>query len=295
VQDTKHSASYTPTTPTWTQRWNTRRIVNLTGYVLLIGYSFIALFPIVLIFMNSFKEQREIFSSPYSLPSPFTVQGYDKVLLRADFGRYFVNSISVTLSVLLLVLLIGGMVAFALSEYKFRGNALLMIYFSLGIMIPIRLGTVSIVRLMKVLELQNRLGSLILVYTAMGLPLTIFILGNFISEIPRDLKDAARVDGASEYRIFFLVVIPLIRPALATVAVFHMVPVWNDLWWPLVLAPGEGVRTVTIGVSAFIGQFKTDYSAMIAALSLGMLPVLALYAIFSRQLIRGLSAGAVKA
>jgi raffinose/stachyose/melibiose transport system permease protein len=197
--------------------------------------------------------------------------------------------------VLLLVLLIGGMVAFALSEYRFRGAGLLMIYFSLGIMIPIRLGTVSIVRLMKVLELQNRLGSLILVYTAMGLPLTIFILGNFISEIPRDLKDAARVDGASEYRIFFLVVVPLIRPALATVAVFHMVPVWNDLWWPLVLAPSEGVRTVTIGVSAFIGQFKTDYSAMIAALSLGMLPVLLLYAIFSRQLIRGLSAGAVKA
>jgi raffinose/stachyose/melibiose transport system permease protein len=292
VQDTKHSTAHTST---WAQRWDARRIVNLSGYALLIGYSFIALFPIVLIFMNSFKEQREIFSSPYSLPQKFTLQGYDKVLLRADFGRYFVNSITVTLSVLFLVLLIGGMVAFALSEYRFRGAGLLMIYFSLGIMIPIRLGTVSIVRLMKVLELQNRLGSLVLVYTAMGLPLTIFILGNFISEIPRDLKDAARVDGASEYRIFFLVVVPLIRPALATVAVFHMVPVWNDLWWPLVLAPGEEVRTVTIGVSAFIGQFKTDYSAMIAALSLGMLPVLLLYAIFSRQLIRGLSAGAVKA
>jgi raffinose/stachyose/melibiose transport system permease protein len=113
-------------------------------------------------------------------------------------------------------------------------------------------------------------------------------------EVPRELKDAARVDGASEYRIFFQLVLPLVRPALATVAVFVMIPMWNDLWWPLLLAPDENVRTITLGVSWFVGQFKTDWSALLASLSLAMMPVLALYAIFSKQLIRGLTEGAVK-
>jgi raffinose/stachyose/melibiose transport system permease protein len=132
------------------------------------------------------------------------------------------------------------------------------------------------------------------VYSAAGLPLAIFILNSFMREVPRELKDAARVDGASEYRIFFQLVLPLVRPALATVAVFVMIPMWNDLWWPLLLAPDENVRTITLGVSWFVGQFKTDWSALLASLSLAMMPVLALYAIFSRQLIRGLTEGAVK-
>ncbi len=270
-------------------------ITNLLGYAILIGYSFIALFPIGLILLNSIKKQKAIFRSPYSLPIPPSIEGYEEVLKRANFVQYFINSVTITVTVLFFVLLIGAMVAYALAEYKFKGNGFLAIYFSLGIMIPIRLGTVSIVRLMKTLEIQESLLSLILVYIAMGLPLTIFILASFIQEIPRDLKDAARVDGASEYRIFFQIIVPLIRPALATVAVFHMMPVWNDLWWPLVLAPNEKTRTITMGVSAFVGQFKTNYSALIAALSLGMMPVLFLYMLFSRQLIRGLSAGAVKA
>lgn len=275
-------------------RFPAERVLNFLGYVVLIGYAFIALFPVGLILLNSVKEQKAIFRSPYSLPNPISFEGYDTVLLRANFPQYFANSLIITLSVLVLVLLLGGMVSYALAEYSFRGNAFLAIYFSLGIMIPIRLGTVSIVRLMKSLELQGQLSSLILVYTAMGMPITVFILTTFIQDIPRDLKDAARVDGASEYRIFFQIILPLIRPALATVAVFHMIPVWNDLWWPLVLAPDESTRTITMGVSAFVGQFKTDYSALIAALSLGMMPILLLYILFSRQLIRGLSAGAVK-
>lgn len=289
-----HTQAHTPSL-TLAERLQPHRILNILGYVLLVGYSFITMFPIALILLNSVKDQKAIFKSPYSLPNPVTFDGYDIVLVRANFAHYLLNSIVVTVTVLILVLLLGVMVAYALAEYQFKGNALLAIYFSLGIMIPIRLGTVSIARLMKALELQGHLSSLILVYTAMGLPMTVFILTNFIGEIPRDLKDAARVDGASEYRILWQIVAPVIRPALATVAVFHMMPVWNDLWWPLVLAPNEETRTITMGVSAFVGQYKTDYSAMIAALSLGMMPVLILYALFSRQLIRGLSAGAVKA
>jgi raffinose/stachyose/melibiose transport system permease protein len=109
-----------------------------------------------------------------------------------------------------------------------------------------------------------------------------------------DLKNAGRIDGLSEYRIFFVLVLPLVRPALATVAVFNMIPIWNDLWFPLILAPGEATKTLTLGSQVFIGQFVTDWNAVLSALSMAMFPVLILYLIFSKQLIRGITSGAVK-
>jgi raffinose/stachyose/melibiose transport system permease protein len=112
-------------------------------------------------------------------------------------------------------------------------------------------------------------------------------------DVPRDLKDAARVDGASEYRIYWLI-LPLVRPALGTVAVFNMIPFWNDLWFPLILAPAERVKTVTLGAQTFLGQFENDWNAILAALTLSMVPIIILYIIFSRQLVRGLTSGAVK-
>ncbi len=111
--------------------------------------------------------------------------------------------------------------------------------------------------------------------------------------VPRDLKDAARIDGASEYRIYTLV-LPLIRPALGTVAVFNMIPIWNDLWFPLILAPAERTKTVILGAQVFLGQYVNDWNAVLASLTLAMVPVVVLYVVFSRQLIRGLTSGAVK-
>jgi raffinose/stachyose/melibiose transport system permease protein len=185
------------------------------------------------------------------------------------------------------------MAAYALSEYEFPGNTLMALYLTLGIMIPIRLGTVSILRLVVALRLVDTLVALILVYTAMGLPLTVFILQQFMRQVPTEMKDAARVDGASEYRIFWLV-LPMVRPAVATVAVFTMIPVWNDLWFPLILAPSEQTKTVTLGAQVFLGQFVSDWNAVLSSLTMAMLPILILYVIFSRQLIRGLTAGSVK-
>jgi raffinose/stachyose/melibiose transport system permease protein len=245
--------------------------------------------------MNSFKSRKAIFSDPLLPPSAdtFSLIGYETVIQRANFDQYFLNSVIVTVASIFLILLAGSMAAFALSEYRFKGNAFLGLYLAVGIMIPIRLGTIGILRLVSAMGLVNNLLSLILVYTAMGLPLTIFVLSQFMSQVPRELKEAARVDGASEYRIFGLV-LPLVRPAVATVAVFVMIPVWNDLWFPLILAPGESTKTVTLGAQQFLGQFVSDWNAVLASLTLAMIPILILYLIFSRQLIRGITAGAVK-
>ena len=269
---------------------------SIAAHAVLITYTLIALFPVFVILINSFKSRKAIFAEPLALPTreTFDLIGYTTVLKQGDFFGYFQNSMIVTVVSLFFVLLFGAMAAFALSEYRFRGNLLTGLYLALGIMIPIRLGTVAILELMVASGLVNTLMALILVYTAQGLPLAVFILSEFMKQVSDDLKNAGRIDGLSEYTIFFRLVLPLVRPAMATVAVFTMIPIWNDLWFPLILAPAESVKTITLGSQVFIGQFVTNWNAVLAALSLAILPVLVLYLIFSRQLIRGITAGAVK-
>ncbi|CAN7291938.1 carbohydrate ABC transporter permease [Pararhizobium sp. LjRoot255] len=265
-------------------------------HLALAGYTAIALFPVLLTIVNSFKDRNAIFRTPLSPPTAntFSLVGYETVLKQGDFVGYFQNSLIVTVVSIFFVLLFGAMAAFALSEYRFRGNTMMGLYLAIGIMIPIRLGTVAILQGMVAAGLVNTLTALILVYTAQGLPLAIFILSEFMRTVSDDLKNAGRIDGLSEYAIFFRLVLPLIKPAMATVAVFTMIPIWNDLWFPLILAPGEATKTVTLGSQVFIGQFVTNWNAVLAALSLAIFPVLILYVIFSRQLIRGITAGAVK-
>ena len=273
-----------------------QRARSLAVHALLIAYSALALGPILLVVMNSFKSRNAIFGSPLSPPdsSTFSLIGYAKVFRASHIFVYFENSLIVTIVSMGLVLLFGAMAAWALSEYRFRGSTALALFLSIGIMVPIRLGSVAILNMMRTLGLNDTLTALILVYIAQGLPMAIFILSEFIQQIPMDLRDAARCDGVPETRIFFEVIAPLLRPAIATVAVFTIVPIWNDLWFPLILTSSDSTHTITLGVQQFLGQYITDWNSVLAALSMAILPVVAIYIIFSRQLIAGLTSGAVK-
>jgi raffinose/stachyose/melibiose transport system permease protein len=269
---------------------------TLAVHAVLAGYTVLALAPIILVIMNSMKARKAIFLAPLTPPTPtsFDLIGYARVFSDGAIGTYYVNSIIVTLGTIVITLLFGGMAGWALSEYKFRFNKLIGIYLAIGIMVPIRLGSVAIVSMISGLNLINTLTALICVYVAQNLPLAVFILGEFMNQIPKDLREAARCDGLSEYNIFFHIILPLLRPAMATVAVFTMIPVWNDLWFPLILAPSRGKQTITLGVQQFLGQYITDWNAVLAALSTAIIPVLIFYILFSKQLIRGLTSGAVK-
>ncbi len=272
------------------------RVSVLGVHAVLLAYTLLATLPILLVVMNSFKNRNAIFGSPLSPPNAqtFSLIGYAKVLGNAHVFTYFANSMIVTLGSMFLILLFGAMAAWALTEYKFRGSTILALYMAIGIMVPIRLGSVAILTMMRQAGLNDTLAALVLVYVAQGLPMSIFILSEFIEQIPKDLRDAARCDGVPETRIFFEVIAPLLRPAIATVAVFTIVPIWNDLWFPLILTSSESTHTITLGVQQFLGQYITDWNSVLSALSLAILPVVVIYVIFSRQLISGLTAGAVK-
>jgi raffinose/stachyose/melibiose transport system permease protein len=271
----------------------TRRIAV---HAILGTHTLVAILPVLLVIMNSFKDRTSIFAQPMAPPGPgsFDLIGYETVLRQGDFLNYFFNSGTVTVGSIFFILLFGAMAAFALTEYRFRGNVFLGLFLALGVMVPIRLGTVGILEIMARSGMVNTLTALILVYTAQGLPLAVFILSEFMRTVSDDLKNAGRIDGLSEYVVFFRLVLPLVRPAMATVAIFSMIPIWNDLWFPLILAPSEATKTITLGTQVFIGQFVTNWNAVLAALTLSITPVLILYVLFSRQLIRGITAGAVK-
>jgi len=273
-----------------------QRARSISVHLVLIAYSLLAVGPILLVVMNSFKVRSAIFGSPLALPdaTTFSLVGYEKVFRSSHILTYYSNSLIVTLVSMGLVLLFGAMAAWALTEYRFRGSTALALFLSIGIMVPIRLGSVAILNMMRSAGLNDTLTALILVYVAQGLPMSIFILSEFIQQIPKDLRDAARCDGVPETRIFFEVVAPLLRPAIATVAVFTIVPIWNDLWFPLILTSSDSTHTVTLGVQQFLGQYITDWNSVLAALSMAILPVVVIYVILSRQLISGLTSGAVK-
>lgn len=279
----------------WAEMQNIRPFKTIGVHLALLLYSALALLPVLLIILNSFKDRLSIFSKPYAWPTAetFTLDGYKTLSATARFDLFFLNSFLVTACSLGLILLCGSMAAFALSEYKFRLNGLTGLYLAVGIMVPIRLGTVGILRIMVDLHLVNTLWSLILVYTAQGLPLAVFILSAFMRQLPKDLTDAARIDGANEYHIYLLI-LPLVRPAIGSVLAISMIPIWNDLWFPLILSPGEATKTLVLGAQAFLGEFVNDYNAVLAALTLAILPPVILYLIFARQLVRGITAGAVK-
>lgn len=267
---------------------------KLATYGILIAWSLVVLFPIYTMLINSVKPKREIFRNPFAPPWPVTFEGYQAVWSDSRFDLYFRNSLLVTIAALVLVVLLGSLAAYALAMWRSRWSTALYIFFIAGLMIPIRLGTINIFQVIQSLGLTDKVVSLIPVYAAMGLPIAVFVLTAFIRSLPGELIDAARVDGAGELRIYRTVILPLIRPALATVVIFNLIPIWNDLWFPLIFLRSEEQRTVILGVSLLFGQYQTNWTRVLAALSMSAVPILLLYLLMSKQFIKGLTAGAVK-
>lgn len=263
-------------------------------YIFLIIFAVIIFYPIFLMFLTSLKENREIFMNPYGLPETITLGGYIKLFRISNYGTYFRNSIIVTVGSIFIILVVTSFVSYVLAGYKFFGNRFIYFYFIAGLMIPIRLGTIGILQTMIRIKLFDNIMSLIIVYVAMGIPFGVFILTNFIRFIPEELSNAARIDGCSEPKIFYKIIIPLLRPAMAIVAIINFIPIWNDFWFPLILIRSDNMKTIPLATALLFGQFETDFGLIFSALSMASLPLVIFYLILSRQFEKGLTAGAFK-
>jgi raffinose/stachyose/melibiose transport system permease protein len=244
--------------------------------------------------INSFKDRLSIYQNPFGLPEKWNYINYGSVLGDGDFLIYFRNSFVVVILSLALLLAAGSLAAYALANWRGKLPRLLYFFFIAGMMLPIKIASIRILELVRFLGLLNTIWSVIPVYTAMGIPIAVFILTEFIRQIPYELTEAGIIDGAGRFGVFARIIAPLLRPALATTAIYNLVPFWNDLWFPLIFITDDRAKTLLLGVTRLFGQYQTDWSKVLAVLTLSAIPVIFLYLMMSKQFIKGLTAGAVK-
>jgi len=261
------------------------------GWILLFAWAAAVMVPLYILIVSCFKSTGAIYANSLGLPSSWTFDNFVQAWERGRFSLYLLNSLLVTGSAVVLTILAAAMAAYPLSRYRLWWGLPLLGFFLAGIMIPVRLGSVELFNLMKSLSLLDSRPGLVLVYAAIRIPFAVFIFANFMRAVPQDLEHAARIDGAREWRILFQIILPQIRPAVGVVAIFTAIAVWNDFFFPLIFIFDDDLKTVPLGVTTFIGQYRTDWGLLFAALTISMAPFLLLYPFVARRLREGVGAG----
>jgi raffinose/stachyose/melibiose transport system permease protein len=254
----------------------------------------IMLYPILVMVISGFKTNYEIYNRPFSLPNSFNLDNFIVIWTETDVPAYFLNSVIVTTLSVAFLLVMGTMAAYALARYNFKGNIMLYLFFLSGLMLPLRLAIIPLFIQLKALGLIDTLFGLIAIYTAMGLPSTVFILTGFLKTLPSELEDSARIDGASEARILVQIMLPLIMSALVIAGIYNAVPIWNDFFFPLIFIHDPQWKTLAQGLTMFFGEYSINYGVLYAGLTLAALPIVVIFIIQSKQFIAGMTAGAIK-
>ncbi len=271
----------------------TSRIVKNFFSVLLLLYSLIAVALILITVLSSFKTKSDLVNNTLGFPQSFTLDNYEQVLLEDKFWLYFINSTVLAVGGVALLLLISSMAGYGLSKFRFKGRSGLRTYFLMGLMFPIQLGILPLFVMLRAMDLINNLLGLILLYAA-NMSFAVFVLSNFLRTVPDALIECARIDGASEFRIYWKIVLPMSRPVLSTVGLISFVTMWNDFYMPLVFLTKENVRTLTLGVYRYMNNFLENWHLVFAAVTVALVPVIVVFFLFSNQIIAGLTGGAVK-
>ncbi|WP_248927281.1 carbohydrate ABC transporter permease [Paenibacillus hamazuiensis] len=250
--------------------------------------------PILWMIVSSFKSEEEFSVNPVGWPKLWDFSNYPKAWKVAHLGTYFWNSLLVTAAAIVLTVLLGALCSYFIARFEFRWSKWVYGLFIVGMTIPIHATLVPIFSLMKKLGLLNTQLSLVLPYTAFHLSITIFILVGFMKSFPKDIEESAIIDGGGAYRIFWSIVLPMTRPALATVVIINFIYNWNEFLFALVLISKNGLKTLPLGLANFAGTETKFQTMQMAALTMALAPVLIFYMLLEKQLVQGMTAGAVK-
>lgn len=269
-----------------------QRAKNLFS-VLLAVYCCIIIFLVSITVLSSFKTKSDLVYNTIGFPKQFTLESYKILILRENFLRWYLNSILLTVLSIAAIVLIASSTAYGLSRYTFKGSGLLQNLFLLGLMFPIQLGILPIFIMLRQLHLVNNLAGLILLYAA-NLSLPVFIFSMFFKTLPYALADAARIDGAGEFTIFWRIMLPLSKPVIATICLLSTITIWNDFYLPLVFLTKSSMKTVTLGVYKYMTDFLANWHLVFAAATLSLIPIMLLFTLFSSQIVSGITRGSLK-
>ena len=274
------------------------RLAKHLGRVLynaiLVGFSATCIFPIIWILYSSLKTKDEFMLNIMSLPQAPQFGNYYTAFVKGKMDVYFLNSLFNSVVTVACVIILSFCIAYALARYRFAGRNVIYTLFIAGMLIPVYALVVPLFVQFKTLNLYDKVGTLILPYIALRLPLSIFLFESFIRTIPLELDEAAYMDGAGTMRSMFRIIFPICLPVMSTVLILAFLDTWNEFPFALVLIMKQSLRTLPVGLTNFYGQYTTDYTTLMAAMVVTILPVMIVYLFFHKRIIQGMTAGAVK-
>ncbi len=270
----------------------TRRVVL---YTVLIAIALVQLFPLYWLFNFSLKDNLQIFGdNPLGLPTIYHFENFTDVLENGRVGTFLLNSLLVTVSTILISTIISTMAAYAIARMKWKWSNRTMLFFLTGMMIPLHATLVPLFIFLKRTRLYDTPLALILPYAAFAIPMAIYIFVGFFKTIPREMEEAACLDGMSIYGIFLRVMVPLIRPAIATVAIFTYLSCWNELMFAISFISSPQWKTLTVGIMGMVGMYATNWGALGAGLVVATVPTLIIYLLMSGEIQKSFTTGALK-
>ncbi|MFJ5766143.1 MULTISPECIES: carbohydrate ABC transporter permease [unclassified Lysinibacillus] len=263
-------------------------------YVFVIAMALLFIEPMLFTLVSSLKGNKEIFSSPFSLPEVFRFENYVIAWQEANMSRYFLNSILISMATVIILAIVSSMASFTLSRFNFKVNKFLALFFLLGMMIPMHTVLVPVSYIIGALELKNNLVALVLLYVAFSLSFSILVLTRFMKGINASLEEAALMDGASYFQIYFKVILPMSVPAISTVSIFNFLGAWNNILFPLLFINDDRLKPIALGLLNFSGERGSEYGPLMAAIVITILVPLVVYLLFQEKIESGLAAGSVK-
>lgn len=266
-----------------------KSIIFIVGLVLSVSY----VLPFVLVFVNSFKPKSEILANPLTLPVEFTWKNFEQALQKMNFFMSLTNSIVITVASVTALILISSMLAYYLSRSHAKSSKVIFSILVASMIVPFQALMIPFMSIFAPFVSLNNQASLIFFYMGFGVALSTFLYHGFISNIPTELDEAAALDGASDFAIFWKIIFPMLRPVTATVAIINALWIWNDFLLPRLVLTQE-TQTLPLSTYLFFGQYSTEYGQAMAGLLLAVLPIIIFYLILQRQFISGISSGAVK-
>ncbi|MEI8593354.1 carbohydrate ABC transporter permease [Photobacterium sp. SP02] len=262
---------------------------------LLLAWALVVAIPFGLAFINSMKGSLgQVIRDPFALPDSWQFDNYAKAWEMANFSGYFMNSLIISAGTVAVAVLFSTMAAFVLSRVEFRGNRTLFILFMIGVIVPLRLAMAPLFVVVQSLDLLNSLLGIILVQAASMMPVAVFILSTFFKHLSPEIEQAARVDGALPFQIYWKIVLPLVKPAIATVALLSFVSAWNEYLFPLLFLQDRSLYPLTLGLQEFQNEFAIQWHMMFAGLIIMMAPTLIAFLLASKAFIQGLTQGGIK-
>ena len=263
-------------------------------YLFLLLFTLSCIYPLIWLVLASFKTNQELYMNPWGFPASFGLKNYQDAIVFGGVIKYFGNSVLIAVVAVIITAILSTMVSYAITRMDWKFSKLVYSIFLAGMLIPIYGLIIPMFSIFKKLGLLNTYASVIIPQIALGFPMSIFIICGFMKSVPRELEEAAVIDGCSVFQCFSKIIIPVSRSSIVTVMVVQFITVWNDLLLPRIFLTSQAKMTLPVGLTAFKAQYSTNYVGMIAAVILTIIPSIIVYVVLHKQIMEGMVAGAVK-